>query len=108
MVLEFQKGGLTDYVYYVEDIRGGFPDSAQYGHAGGGSGRVDRKQRARVQAACLGSSSVQSAPTPCESWGGWRWLERRLMYREMMQRERRKSEEQSVQLDFLSVLGLAA
>jgi hypothetical protein len=40
--------------------------------------------------------------------GGWHWLERRLMYREMMQRERQKCEEESAQLDFLSVLRIAA
>ena len=45
-----------------------------------------------------------------ELWmiGGWRWLEQRLIHREMMQRERQKREDQSAQLDFLSVLGLAA
>jgi len=40
--------------------------------------------------------------------GGWRWLERRLMYHEMMQQERQKREEECVQLDFLSSLGIAA
>jgi len=45
-----------------------------------------------------------------ELWiiGGWRWLERRLMYREMMQRERQTREEESAQLDFLSTLRIAA
>ncbi|MFC1712414.1 transposase [Candidatus Poribacteria bacterium] len=45
-----------------------------------------------------------------ELWviGGWRWLEQRLMYREMMQRERQKREEESAQLNFLSALGMAA
>jgi hypothetical protein len=43
-----------------------------------------------------------------ELWviGGWYWLERRLMWREMIQRE--KHEEESAQLDFLSVLGIIA
>jgi len=40
--------------------------------------------------------------------GGWRWLERRLMYREMMQQERQEREEESAQLSFLSALGIAA
>lgn len=40
--------------------------------------------------------------------GGWRWLEQRLMYCELMQRERQKREEESAQLDFLSALGVAA
>ena len=39
---------------------------------------------------------------------GWRWLERRLMYREMMQREKQKYEAESAQSDFLSALGIAA
>jgi len=45
-----------------------------------------------------------------ELWviGGWRWLERRLVLRELMQQERQKHEEESAQLDFLSVLGIAA
>jgi hypothetical protein len=45
-----------------------------------------------------------------ELWmiGGWHWLERRLMYRERMQRERQKHEEESAQLDFLSALRIAA
>jgi len=45
-----------------------------------------------------------------ELWmiGGWHWLERRLMYREMMQREKKKREAESAQLDFLSTLGIAA
>ena len=45
-----------------------------------------------------------------ELWmiGGWHWLEQRLMYREMMQRERQKREEESAQLNFLSALGIAA
>ena len=45
-----------------------------------------------------------------ELWmiGGWPWLERRLIYREMMQRERQKREAKSAQLDFLSALGIAA
>ena len=40
--------------------------------------------------------------------GGWRWLEQRLVYREMMQRERQKSEEEAAQFDFLFALGPAA
>lgn len=40
--------------------------------------------------------------------GGWHWLEQRLMYREMMQRERQKRKEEFAQLDFLSALGVAA
>lgn len=45
-----------------------------------------------------------------ELWviGGWHWLEQRLIYREIMQQEKPKREEESVQLDFLSVLGIAA
>jgi hypothetical protein len=45
-----------------------------------------------------------------ELWmiGGWRWLEQRLMYRDMMQRERQNREEESAQLNFLSALGIAA
>ena len=45
-----------------------------------------------------------------ELWviGGWRWLEQRLMYRELMHRERQKREEESAQLHFLSALGIAA
>ena len=45
-----------------------------------------------------------------ELWiiGGWQWLERRLMYREMMQREKQEREEECAQLDFLSLLGVAA
>jgi hypothetical protein len=45
-----------------------------------------------------------------ELWviGGWRWLEQRLMYREMMQREKQKREEEYAQLSFLSALGMAA
>ena len=45
-----------------------------------------------------------------ELWvfGGWHWLERRLMYREMMQRKRQKREEEFAQLDFLSALRVAA
>jgi hypothetical protein len=45
-----------------------------------------------------------------ELWiiGGWRWLEQRLMYRELMQREKQKREEESAQLDFLSALRIAA
>ncbi len=45
-----------------------------------------------------------------ELWviGGWRWLEQYLMYRELMQREKQKREEECAQLDFLSVLGIAA
>jgi hypothetical protein len=40
--------------------------------------------------------------------GGWRWLEQRLIHREMMRRERQKREEESAQLDFLSALRIAA
>ena len=45
-----------------------------------------------------------------ESWiiGGWRWLEQRLMYRELIQREKQKREEEPAQLDFLSALRIAA
>jgi len=45
-----------------------------------------------------------------ELWmiGGWHWLERRLMYREMMKREKQEREEECAQLDFLSLLGVAA
>ena len=45
-----------------------------------------------------------------ELWmtGGWQWLERRLMYRETMQREQQMREEESAQLDFLSALRIAA
>ena len=45
-----------------------------------------------------------------ELWiiGGWRWLEQRLMYRELMQRERQEREEESAQLDFLPALRIAA
>ena len=45
-----------------------------------------------------------------ELWmiGGWRWLEQRLMYREMMQREKQKREEECAQLNSLSALGIAA
>ena len=45
-----------------------------------------------------------------ELWvmGGWHWLERRLVYREMMQREKQEREEKCAQLDFLSLLGVAA
>ena len=45
-----------------------------------------------------------------ELWviGGWRWLEQRLIYRDMMQREKKKREEECAQLDFLSALGIAA
>jgi hypothetical protein len=45
-----------------------------------------------------------------ELWmiGDWRWLEQRLMYRDMMQRERQNREEESAQLSFLSALGIAA
>ena len=45
-----------------------------------------------------------------ELWmiGGWRWLEQRLIHREMMQRERQKREEEFAQLNFLSALGIAA
>ncbi|MBM3240180.1 hypothetical protein FJZ31_28175 [Candidatus Poribacteria bacterium] len=44
-----------------------------------------------------------------ELWviGGWHWLEQRLIYREIMQREKQKREEESAQLYFLSVLGIA-
>ncbi len=40
--------------------------------------------------------------------GGWRWLEQRLIYRELIQREKQKREDECAQLDFLSVLGIAA
>ena len=45
-----------------------------------------------------------------ELWviGGWRWLEQRLIYRDVMQREKKKREEESTQLDCLSALGIAA
>jgi len=45
-----------------------------------------------------------------ELWmiGGWRWLEQRLMWREMIHWEKQKRKEESAQLDFLSVLGIAA
>ena len=45
-----------------------------------------------------------------ELWaiGGWRWLERRLAFREEMRREKQKREEESAQLDFLSALRIAA
>ena len=45
-----------------------------------------------------------------ELWviGGWHWLEQRLIYREMMQQEKPKREEESAQLDSLSALGIAA
>jgi hypothetical protein len=45
-----------------------------------------------------------------ELWviAGWRWLEQRLMYREMMQREEQKREAESAQLNFLSALRIAA
>ena len=45
-----------------------------------------------------------------ELWmiGGCQWLERRLMYREMIQREKQQREEECAQLDFLSLLGVAA
>ena len=45
-----------------------------------------------------------------ELWmiGGWHWLEQRLMYGEMMQRERQKREAVSAQLDFLPALRIAA
>jgi hypothetical protein len=45
-----------------------------------------------------------------ELWvmGGWHWLEQRLMYREMMRRERQKHKEECAQLDFLSALRIAA
>jgi len=45
-----------------------------------------------------------------ELWmiGGWRWLEQRLMWREMIHWEKQKHEAESAQLDFLSALGVAA
>ncbi len=45
-----------------------------------------------------------------ELWviGGWRWLEQRLMCREIMQRERQKREAEFAQLNFLSELRIAA
>ena len=45
-----------------------------------------------------------------ELWiiGGWRCLEQRLTYREMMRRKEQKREEECAQLDFLSALGIAA
>ena len=56
--------------------------------------------------------SVSRADQPSEShfqdMGGWHWLEQRLMYREMMRRERQKHEEGCAQLDFLSALRIAA
>ena len=38
---------------------------------------------------------------------GWRWLEQRLTYRELMQREKQKREEGGARLRFLSALGIA-
>ena len=45
-----------------------------------------------------------------ELWiiGGWQWLEQCPMYREMMQREKKKRGEEFAQLGFLSTLGIAA
>ena len=45
-----------------------------------------------------------------ELWiiGGWHWLEQRLIHREMMRREKQQREDECAQLDFLSVLGIAA
>ena len=45
-----------------------------------------------------------------ELWviGGWHWLELCLTYREIMQQKKQKREAESTQLDFLSVLGIAA
>jgi len=45
-----------------------------------------------------------------ELWmiGGWRWLEQRLMWRELIRWEKQRCKEESAQLDFLSALGVAA
>jgi hypothetical protein len=74
-----------------------------------------KRNRMRLQILCPRCSAEMELLSMAflkgnELWiiGGWRWLEQRLMYREMMQREKRKREEKCTQLDFLSVLGVAA
>jgi hypothetical protein len=75
----------------------------------------EQRNRNRLQILCLKCSSEMELLfivylKDNELWtiGGWRWLEQRLMYREMMQREKQKREEEYAQLDFLSALGIAA
>lgn len=54
------------------------------------------------------SGKLSSLNSPNGVMSIWLWLERCLIYREMMQRERKKREEESAQLHFLSALGIVA
>jgi hypothetical protein len=75
----------------------------------------EQRNRNRLQILCPRCFSEMELlfiayPKDNELWvlGGWRWLEQRLIHREIMRREKQKCEEESAQLDFFSALRIAS